>query len=199
MQGLDADRSAGGPSTSAAGRVLYVGTFSKTLCPALRLGYLIVPPLLVDTFAGAKGAAVGHTASMEQAVLTEFIDDGHFTRHIRRMRQVYAERQAAMVAAASAHLARWVEVRPSPAGMYLVGWLRHDIQRKGFADATLSRIALEHAIVTTPLSAYRLRAPGSDARSVRGALLFGYAAFREAALWNAAQQLEKVFTSKVRA
>jgi GntR family transcriptional regulator/MocR family aminotransferase len=199
MQGLDADRSAGGTSTSANGRVLYVGTFSKTLCPALRLGYLIVPPLLIDTFAGAKGVAVGHTASVEQAVLAEFIDEGHFTRHVRRMRQVYAARQAAMIAAASAHLARWVEVRPSPAGMHLVGWLRHDIQRKGFADTTLSKIALEHAIVTTPLSSYRLRAPGASARSMRGALLFGYAAFPEATLWNAAQQLEKVFTTHVRA
>jgi GntR family transcriptional regulator/MocR family aminotransferase len=200
LQGLDADRGAGGDQSSVNGRVLYIGTFSKTLCPALRLGYLVVPPLLVDTFAAAKGAAVGHTASVEQAVLTDFIEEGHYGRHVRRMRLVYAERQAALVAAASAHLAQWVDVRPAPAGMHLVGWLRSEVARRGVTDRVLSEIALASSVVTTPLSSYRSRRSGREIRAGArdGALLFGYSAFSEAAIWEGARRLEHAFSSDSR-
>ena len=201
LQGLDADRSAVGEQSSVDGRVLYVGTFSKTLCPALRLGYLIVPPLLVETFAAAKSAAVGHTASVEQAILTDFIEEGHYARHVRRMRLVYAERQKAMVAAAAAHLAHWVDVRPSPAGMHLVGWLRSEITRRGLTDRILSEIALRSAVVTTPLSMYRLSRRGRALRPSafrEGALLFGYAGFSEDVIWKGARQLERALAADPR-
>ncbi len=201
LQGLDADRSVGAHASSANGRVLYIGTFSKTLCPALRLGYLIVPPMLVDSFAAAKGAAVGHTATVDQAVLTDFIEEGHYARHVRRMRLVYAQRQAALVAAASAHLAQWVDVRPSPAGMHLVGWLRGEVAQKDLTDQLLSDIALAAGVVTTPLSAYRLDQGARDiasARTADGALLFGYSAFTEAAIWNGARQLEQALSADPR-
>jgi GntR family transcriptional regulator/MocR family aminotransferase len=201
LQGLDADRSAVGEQSIVNGRVLYVGTFSKTLCPALRLGYLIVPPLLVETFAAAKGAAVGHTASVEQAVLTDFIEDGHYGRHVRRMRLVYADRQRALVAAASTHLAHWVDVRPSPAGMHLVGWVRSEIRRRGLTDRVLSEIALNSAVVTTPLSMYRLSQRGRELRPSAfgdGALLFGYAAFNEDAIWDGARRLERALAADPR-
>jgi GntR family transcriptional regulator/MocR family aminotransferase len=201
LQGLDADRSAVGEQSSVNGRVLYVGTFSKTLCPALRLGYLIVPPLLVETFASAKSAAVGHTASVEQAVLTDFIEDGHYARHVRRMRLVYAERQKALVAAASAHLAHWVDVRPSPAGMHLVGWVRSETRRRGLTDRILSEIALNSAVVTTPLSMYRSSRRERELRPSQfgdGALLFGYAAFPESTIWEGARQLERALAADPR-
>ncbi|MEP6992813.1 MAG: PLP-dependent aminotransferase family protein [bacterium] len=201
LQGLDADRSAGAHASTANGRVLYIGTFSKTLCPALRLGYLIVPPMLVDRFAAAKGAAVGHTATVDQAVLTDFIEEGHYARHVRRMRLVYAQRQAALVAAASAHLTQWVDVRPSPAGMHLVGWLRSEIVRKGLTDQVLADIALTAGVVTTPLSSYRLDRHASDIGSAKtgdGALLFGYSAFSETAIWNGARQLEQALSADSR-
>lgn len=200
LQGLDADRSASADRPAANGRVLYVGTFSKTLCPALRLGYLIVPPPLVDAFAGAKSASVGHTASVEQAVLADFIDDGHYARHVRRMRLVYAERQAALVAAAAVHLSEWVDLRPSPAGMHLVGWLRGDAARRGTSDRELSDVALASAVVTTALSTYRLRKPARDDRipGGGGALLFGYSAFPEATLWEGARRLEQALSAHLR-
>ncbi|MEO5815278.1 MAG: PLP-dependent aminotransferase family protein [Gemmatimonadaceae bacterium] len=201
LQGLDADRSAGAQLSTVNGRVLYIGTFSKTLCPALRLGYLIVPPLLVDSFVAAKAAAVGHTPSVEQAVLTDFIEEGHYARHVRRMRLIYAQRQAALVAAAATHLAQWVDVRPSPAGMHLVGWLRDELARKGVTDQLLSDIALAASIVTTPLSSYRLNHRARDlpsASAVDGALLFGYSAFSETALWNGARQLEHALAADPR-
>jgi len=200
LQGLDADRSAVEGPAGASGRVLYVGTFSKTLCPALRLGYLIVPPVLVDTFAGAKSAAVGHTASVEQAVLADFLDEGHFSRHVRRMRVVYAERQAAMVAAAAEHLSPWVDVQPSPAGMHLVGWVRAELTAHGVTDQALADIALESGVVTTPLSSYRL--PGSQRNAVpplhaRQGLLFGYAGYSSADIRAAARRLGQAFASRV--
>ncbi|MDQ2666507.1 MAG: PLP-dependent aminotransferase family protein [Gemmatimonadota bacterium] len=201
LQGLDADRSAGAHASTNNGRVLYIGTFSKTLCPALRLGYLIVPPMLVDSIAAAKRAAVGHTASVEQAVLTDFIEEGHYARHVRRMRLVYAQRQAALVAAASAHLAQWIDVRPSPAGMHLVGWLRAELAREGLTDQLLSDIALAAGVVTTPLSKYRLDRRTRDipsASKADGALLFGYSAFSEPAIWKGARQLEQALSADPR-
>ena len=81
LQGLDTD-----------GRVVYIGTFSKFLFPSLRLGYIVAPPALVDAFISARAMVGRHSPSVEQAILTDFIEEGHFGRHIRRMRTLYAER-----------------------------------------------------------------------------------------------------------
>src|SRR5690606_16830392 len=83
LQGLDRES-----------RVIYLGTFSKVLLPALRLGYLVVPPDLVEAFLAARALIDRHSPILEQAVLADFIAEGHFSRHIRRMRGLYAERQA---------------------------------------------------------------------------------------------------------
>src|SRR5919199_1055258 len=88
LQGLDDD-----------GRVVYIGTFSKFLFPSLRLGYIVAPPVLVDAFLAARAMAGRHSPSVEQAILTDFIEEGHFGRHIRRMRTLYAERQAFLIEA----------------------------------------------------------------------------------------------------
>jgi GntR family transcriptional regulator / MocR family aminotransferase len=82
LQGLD---------TSA--KVIYVGTFSKMMFPALRVGYLVVPKDLVAAFSAARDAADVFSATLYQAVLTDFIREGHFARHIRRMRMLYVERR----------------------------------------------------------------------------------------------------------
>ena len=106
-----------------AGQVIYLGTFSKVLFPALRLGYLVVPEEAVDAFVHARALAGRHAPTLEQAVLAGFIAGGHFGRHIRAMRALYQERQAALVGAARAELEGLLEVAPSAAGMHLVGWL----------------------------------------------------------------------------
>ncbi len=82
LHGLDVD-----------GRVIYVGSFSKTLFPALRLGFLIVPPDLRDVVLAARRAADIHRATMDQAVLADFMAGGHFERHLRRMRTEYRARR----------------------------------------------------------------------------------------------------------
>ncbi|MDQ3863770.1 MAG: PLP-dependent aminotransferase family protein, partial [Actinomycetota bacterium] len=112
LQGLD-----------EGGRVLYLGTFSKVLCPALRLGYLVVPPNLVDAVVAARALVDRHSPLMEQAVLAEFMAEGHLARHVRRMRLLYAERRDALVEAIKRELAGLIEVGPAEAGLHLVGWL----------------------------------------------------------------------------
>ncbi|HEX8920078.1 MAG TPA: PLP-dependent aminotransferase family protein, partial [Pyrinomonadaceae bacterium] len=112
LQGLDRD-----------GRVIYVGTFSKTVFPALRLGYLVVPTDLVEVFAAARALADLHSPLIEQAVLAEFISERHFARHIRRMRGIYEERQQTLVEEARKNLKGMLEVAPAKAGMHVIGWL----------------------------------------------------------------------------
>jgi GntR family transcriptional regulator / MocR family aminotransferase len=136
LQGLDAD-----------GRVLYIGTFSKVMFPALRLGYVVVPKYLVRAFFNARDAADIFSPTLYQAVMTDFIREGHFARHIRRMRVLYAERRAALVAVLRDNFGDAVEVVGSEAGMHLVALLP-----SGIDDVTVSKKAAAKGISAMPLS-----------------------------------------------
>jgi GntR family transcriptional regulator/MocR family aminotransferase len=157
LQGLDKD-----------GRVIYLGTFSKVLFPSLRIGYIVVPPDLVDAFAAARGVLSRFTPSMDQAVLADFINDGHFARHIRRMRTLYAERQAVLVEAARRELDGLLEVNPHEAGIHLVGWLAD-----GADDREASKAASEAGVDAQALSSFSIK------HRSRGGLLLGYAGYDE--------------------
>jgi GntR family transcriptional regulator/MocR family aminotransferase len=149
----------------AVGQVIYMGTFSKVLFPALRLGYLVVPPDVVDAFTRARALAGRHAPTLEQAVLADFIAEGHFARHIRAMRALYQERQTVLVDAARAALAGLLHVAPSAAGMHLVGWLNpHDDDRAAAARAA------QEGVEVRALSAHALQA------RVPPGLLLGYTA-----------------------
>jgi GntR family transcriptional regulator/MocR family aminotransferase len=155
LQGLD-----------AAGRVIYTGTFSKTLFPALRLGYLVAPETVVDAFIAARALADRHGPGLEQAIVAEFLDAGHFARHVRRMRGLYAERQDALVAAAARDLAGLLDLAPAESGMHLLGRLP-----AGVDDRAASEKAAAAGVSAPALSQYAIRErPGP-------ALLFGYAAY----------------------
>jgi GntR family transcriptional regulator/MocR family aminotransferase len=167
LQGLDAH-----------GRVIYVGTFAKVLFPSIRLGYLVVPPDLVDAFATGNSLIIGHAPSIEQAVVADFIAEGHFARHLRRTRALYSTRRQVLLEAIQERLADRLNVQPSEAGMHLVGWLP-----PGVDDRLVSQQAAERGVVARALSLHYGEAPP------RGGLVLGYAAFGPAEIRGAMARL----------
>jgi GntR family transcriptional regulator/MocR family aminotransferase len=106
------------------GRVIYLGTFSKTLVPALRLGYLVTPPSLRDALLAARQLADGYGDPAVEAALATFISDGQFAAHVRRARTAYAERRALLRDELERQLGDLVRVVPSAAGLHLTATLR---------------------------------------------------------------------------
>jgi GntR family transcriptional regulator / MocR family aminotransferase len=147
------------------GQVLFAGSFSKVLFPSLRLGYLVVPPDLVDRFAAAQSITHRHAPLLDQAALADFIAGGHFGRHLRRMRQVYAERLAALLASAGRRLPGLLEISSVEAGLQTVGWLQGGIDEEDAAQAAARR-----GVEVTPLGRYGRR------RQPRAGLQLGFAA-----------------------
>jgi GntR family transcriptional regulator / MocR family aminotransferase len=158
-----------------AGHVIYIGTFSKVLFPALRIGYLIVPPPLVEAFLAVRRLIDIHPPMLEQATLADFIVEGHFARHLRRMRTLYAERRAALIEAASALP---LDIQAPEAGIHCVGWL---------PDATdelaLVRRAATHGLDLAPVSLFSLEPLG------RKGLLLGYAGHSVQAIQDGVRRL----------
>lgn len=157
LQGLD-----------PAGRVIYIGTFSKTIFPSLRLGCLVVPEGLVDIFSAARALNDVHSSLIDQAVLAEFISEGHFARHVRRMRTLYEERQGILVEECRKQLGGLLEVKRADAGMHLVGWLA-----EGVDDTEISRKAAERGLKLAAVSEY------AAGKLSRGGFILGYTAFDE--------------------
>ncbi|NOK08299.1 PLP-dependent aminotransferase family protein [Corallococcus exercitus] len=130
-----------------AGCVVYVGTFSKSMFPGLRLGFFIAPPSLVDVFSAARAAASAPASTLEQAALAAFLAEGHFARHLRRMRAAYRERGEALLDALRADCSGVLTPRPCDTGMQLCASLaaplsdlrvRDEAARKGVEVAALS-------------------------------------------------------------
>jgi GntR family transcriptional regulator/MocR family aminotransferase len=145
--------------------VIYVGTFSKVMFPALRLGFMVVPPALAQPLRDAAGALLLHGRAVEQRALAEFIEAGHFTRHLRRMRRVYAQRRDALHDALARRLGTQLTVSGGAGGMHLSARLDVPV-----ADAELSRVAQAHGLILRPLSSFCL--PGT-AHGYNG-LVLGY-------------------------
>jgi GntR family transcriptional regulator / MocR family aminotransferase len=106
----------------SVGRVIYLGTFSKVLFPSLRLGFVIMPQQLRTAFLAGKWITDRHTETAEQHIIADFIHDGHFGRHVRRMQRLYAQRHEALMDA----LHRWLPMfspLPSMSGLHLAGYL----------------------------------------------------------------------------
>ncbi len=144
--------------------VIYSGSFSKVLFPGLRLGYLVVPRGLLQTFLRVRFLTDVHPSTITQAVLADFIAEGHFERHLRRMRLLYQERQQALVRSARLHLADVLRMQPSDGGMHLVGWLPAHV-----SDRDATRAARACGIIVAPLSFFALH------RRPRSGLVLGYA------------------------
>ncbi len=135
-------------------RVIYIGTFSKVLFPSLRLGYMVIPPDLVDHFLRIRRVIDIAPAGMYQEVLADFINEGHFARHIRRMRVLYRERRSALVENIQRELGSMVEVLGSEAGMHLTVVL----PRKS-RDLEIAYRAAQEGLWTWPLSTSYLGEP----------------------------------------
>ena len=183
-------RYAGHPLTALqglddAGRVIYIGTFSKVLFPALRLGYLVVPPGLVDVFTAARVMADRQSPVLDQAVLADFIADGYFARHLRAMRALYAERQAALVDAATRELGGALELAPADAGLHLLARLP-----KGMDDRVVSQRAAAQNVEAPALSDYAIT------RLARGGLVLGYAAVNAREIHDAIRRLKPIFATR---
>lgn len=167
LQGLDTE-----------GRVIYIGTFSRVLFPSLRLGYMVVPVDLVEAFTSARAFAAYHSPLVEQDALAEFISDGHFARHIRRMRALCQRRQEVLIESASRGLEGLLDVKPSEAGMHVIGWLP-----EGIDDWAASQCAAKHGVDAPPLSFYCIEA------KLRGGLLLGYTGITEREIRAGARRL----------
>lgn len=154
LQGLDTDA-----------RVIYVGTLSKVMFPALRVGYVVVPKGLISAFSAARDAADIFSATLYQAALTDFIREGHFARHIRRMRMLYEERRIALTKTIRIQTGDMLEVIGAEAGMHLVALLP-----PGVTDVTVSNKAAQRGVSAMPLSSCYSKPP------TRGGLILGYGA-----------------------
>ena len=129
--------------------MIFAGSFSKVMFPALRLGYLVVAPDLVDYVAAAKSTATSHSSLLGQVVLCDFITEGHFGRHIRRMREVYAERLQFLLSESRERLKGLLETSEIEAGLQTVGWLCD-----GVTGITAAKAAASRGVEVVPLSKY---------------------------------------------
>jgi len=146
LQGLD-----------RAGRVLYIGTFSKVLFPSLRLGYLVAPPELLKGLIATQRLIAVHLPLLEQLALADFLAEGYFARHVRKMRQLYRERRDALVDALTRELGTRLDVSVPEAGMHLVVWLPSDMS----AQAAAQRAA-RYGLHMLPISQFSLRSLQRD-------------------------------------
>jgi GntR family transcriptional regulator / MocR family aminotransferase len=138
LQGLD---------TSA--RVIYIGTFSKVLFPSLRIGYVVIPPDLIEYFVSARRTMDLSSPHFYQAVLTDFMREGHFARHIRRMRLLYDQRRTALVESLHEQFSQTLQVQGAEAGMHLLVTLP-----KGMRDIEIATRAAGEKLWLAPLSPY---------------------------------------------
>ena len=174
LQGLD-----------RSGVVIFAGSFSAVLFPALRLGYLVVPPEMVEIFAAAESVSTHHPPLLEQAVLCDFITEGHFARHIRRMRELYAERLSGLLEGAREKLGELLEISTVEAGLQTVGWLKPGLRAERVAE-----LAAKRSVEVVPLSRY------ASGRSRREGLILGFAAVDPRELRRGVEELRQVLVAE---
>lgn len=163
-------------------RVIYLGTFSKVLFPALRLGYVIAPSPLVDAFAGARAMLDRHSPTADQHVLAAYMQDGSFEAHVRRIRGLYAERRAVLLDALLPALPAGWSVQPSDQGMHVVLWLP-----EGADDVQVAARAQAIGLAMRPISPMYAEPRG------RPGLMLGFGGFPAEHLRAAVRRFTDVF------
>jgi GntR family transcriptional regulator/MocR family aminotransferase len=167
LQGVDSE-----------GRVIYLGMFSNTIFPALRLAYLIVPQALIGAFSAAKRLCECHSGSFEQEVLASLITSGVYERHLRRVRRRNAAARAALLEAVHDHLGQRVEVTGESAGAHVALWLDYRVSEEAVIAA-----AAERGVRVSGVSPYFAE------RAPRPGLVLGYSRLRETGIREAIKQL----------
>jgi GntR family transcriptional regulator / MocR family aminotransferase len=173
LQGLD-----------EADRVIHLGTFSTTMLPGLRLGYILVPPDLVDAFAAARRIIDRYPNTLAQAGLTDFIERGFYHRHIRAMQQLYYERHQLLQSRIVSKLGGILEARPASAGTFTVANLA-----SGIDDVALAKGLHARGIDSLPLSQTYAGAP-----ALHG-LLLGHAVAPPEAIRAGIDGIERFFST----
>ena len=163
-------------------RTIYIGTFTKSLFPGLRIGYIVLPPQLVKPMTVARTLLDGHTASVAQLTLARFMEGGHFGAHIRAMRSIYAERLEALTQLVQTHLSAFVEPRIPIGGLQIPCLLTCNISERAAIDAA-RRVAIEL------LGLSPLHASGTG----KAGFLMGFAAYTPAELETAVKKLSTAF------
>jgi GntR family transcriptional regulator/MocR family aminotransferase len=163
-------------------RVIYVGTLNKALFPGLRLGYAVVPPALLKAFITARYLVDRQPSSLAQAVVADFIEEGHFAGHIRRMRLQYQDQRDVLVAALRQRLGDELTVDPPDQGMHLVAHLRRRLK-----DVAIERAARDHGVIVRAMSRLYVAAPP------RSALVIGFSGYPRQMILPAVTQLAESF------
>jgi GntR family transcriptional regulator/MocR family aminotransferase len=166
-------------------RVIYIGTFSKTLFPSLRLGYVVIPQDLVDRFMAVRYAMDIAPPQFFQAVLTDFMNEGHFARHIRRMRQLYAARRSALVESLRKEFGSWLEIHGAEAGLYLSVFLP-----KGMRDKELAKRASMEKLWLPPLS------PAYVGAASRQGFILGFGSTAAEEMPTAVRRIRRLLAAK---
>jgi GntR family transcriptional regulator/MocR family aminotransferase len=170
LQGMDSD-----------GRVIYVGTFSRTIFSALRIGYLIVPKTLQRAFSAAKWLCDRHTATLEQEALAAFIGAGYYERHLRRVRRRTGAARNVLLAAIRKHLGERVDVTGDGAGAHVVLWPRSRVTEEGVIAAAAAR-----GVGIYGIAQYFLEPPP------RAGFVLGYSRMREADIREGIRRLARL-------
>jgi GntR family transcriptional regulator/MocR family aminotransferase len=162
--------------------VFYVGTFSKSLLPELRLGYIVAPPWAVGALVAAKLVCDGQLNSMTQATLALLIREGHLARHVRKMQRVYNRRRDVLIEGLKASFGRWLDVLPSVAGLHVAVRLK-----TGCDEQSVVIRAREQDVGVGALRPYY-----AGRRRIQG-LVLGYGAIGESAIVEGLERLRSVF------
>ncbi len=163
--------------------VIFIGSFSKTLFPALRVGYVVLPAPLVDPFVALRYRTDFRNSSFDQAVLCDFIVDGHLARHLRRMRILYAERLEILIDGAKQHLGGALEISNVRAGLYTIGYLKN-----GMTSRQAEKLAAAQGVEVLAVDRCTLRRPDPNA------LLLGFGGFDELAIQHGLIRLAKALS-----
>lgn len=173
LQGLDED-----------GRVVYLGTFSKVLFPALRLGYVVMPPALAEAFVQAKALVDRGAPTLTQAAVADFITEGHFERHLRHLRQAYGRRRQVLVQAVESYLSGAVRYSSVEAGLHVMLYLDPACDEKEVVQK-----AAAAGVGVYPGAPYHLQKPAPPS------ILLGFSGLSEAEIEEGVRRLATVVHS----